>query len=332
MKKRGLGKELGAIFGDAALDDIVLVNTPGIEKNQNTSQQISLQNDFEYVPMRRIEPNLEQPRTLFEQEKIDELTESIREHGVLSPLLVRSLDNGYYQIIAGERRWRAARAANLTEVPVRIVPADDKTALEIALVENLQREDLNPIEEARGFKALLSGFNMTQEDVATRVGRSRPAITNALRLLTLPDDLIELVSAGKLSAGSARALMGLKKKNKEHLLETANDVINKGMSVREVEAFVKSLNSKAAQATTLETTPRDSVFEDGSLTKRGVDVDYTLEAQTRLTKVLGRRTTIRHCQNKSVIELEFHGTDDFNALFDALIEVGVNKLGGFDND
>jgi len=330
-KKKGLGKELGAIFGDAALDDIV---SESIVKNGSTQvikQQLPVQNDFEYVPMRRIEPSREQPRTLFEQEKIDSLTESIREHGVLSPLLVRALDNGYYKIIAGERRWRAARAAELTEMPVRIITADDKNALELALVENLQREDLNPIEEARGLKALLNEFEMTQEEVATRVGRSRPAITNALRLLTLPDDLIELVSTGKLPAGSARALMGIKEKNKELLLETAIIAVEKEMSVREVERLVKSLNMKASHEATLEENP-DSTQEKNGDKKVIIDVDYTLEAQKRLTKALGRRAAIKHGQNKSVIEIEFHGKDDFNALFDALIDFGVNKLGGSDND
>ena len=331
MKKKGLGKELGAIFGDAALDDIVSENVVKNGAKPAVVQQLSTQNDFEYVPMRRIEPNRDQPRTLFEQEKIDILTESIREHGVLTPLLVRTLDNGYYKIIAGERRWRAARAAELTEMPVRILSADDKNALELALVENLQREDLNPIEEARGFKALLNEFEMTQEDVAARVGRSRPAITNALRLLTLPDDLIELVSTGKLPAGSARALMGLKDKNKELLLETATVVIEREMSVREVERLVKSLNTKSALGEKLKK-DQDSADEKNGDKKTVIDVDYTLEAQKRLTKALGRRAAIKHGQNKSVIEIEFHGKDDFNALFDALIDFGVSKLGGSDND
>jgi len=333
MKKKGLGKELDAIFENTTLDldDIVTNGTKDNGSKPSTLRQNPSQNDFEYVPMRRIEPNREQPRTLFEQEKIDTLTESIREHGVLSPLLVRTLDNGYYKIIAGERRWRAARAAELTEVPVRIISADDKNALELALVENLQREDLNPIEEARGFKALLNDFEMTQEDVATRVGRSRPAITNALRLLTLPDELIELVSTGKLPAGSARALMGIKDKNKDILLETAKVAIEREMSVREVERLVKSYNTKATLEAKREANQESSEEKNGDK-KFLIDVDYTLEAQKRLTKALGRRAAIKHGQNKSVIEIEFHGKDDFNALFDALIAFGVSKLGGSDND
>ena len=329
MKKKGLGKELNVIFGDTEIEDIISVNTTKTRIKPNSLQNASVQSDFEYVPMRRIEPSKDQPRTLFEQEKIDLLTESIREHGVLSPLLVRSLDNGYYKIIAGERRWRAARAADLTEMPVRIITADDKNALELALVENLQREDLNPIEEARGFRALLNEFDMTQEEVATRVGRSRPAITNALRLLSLPDELIELVATGKLPAGSARALMGLKEKSKDFLLQTANEIVKKEMSVREVENLVKALNRVSAQN---EKAKDQELVTDKNGKANGIDVDYTLDAQKRLTKVLGRKTAIRHNHNKSVIEIEFHGKDDFNALFDALVEFGISKLGGHDND
>ena len=362
MKKKGLGKELGAIFGDAAIDDILSdANPPAApvkKQAQKSGSAVSgasangsavngsyangtsngtytngtSTNDFEYVPMHRLEPNREQPRTLFEQEKIDELTESIKEHGVLSPPLVRRLDNGYYKIVAGERRWRAARAAELSEMPVRIIAADDKNSLELALVENLQREDLNPIEEARGFRALLDGFEMTQEEVAARVGRSRPMITNALRLLTLPDDLIELVSIGKLHAGSARALMGLKNKDKESLLEVANEAIKGEMSVREVERLVKLLNLKSAQEEKNAEKEKAEEIGNGKNGTNGVDVDYTLDAQKRLTKALGRRAAIKHGHNKSVIEIEFHGKDDFNALFDALVDFGISKLGGHDDD
>jgi len=184
---KGLGAGLGALFGDAALE-------------QPTT-------DFIYLPLQRIEPRPEQPRSVFEQEKIDELTTSILEHGVLLPLTVRDVGDGYYQIVAGERRWRAARAAGLDEVPVRIVIADNIKATELALVENLQREDLNPIEEARGFKALMDESGMTQDEVSQRVSKSRSAVANSLRLLTLPGELIELVGNGELSAGSARALL-----------------------------------------------------------------------------------------------------------------------------
>ena len=319
MSKKGLGTGLGALFGEDALDDLTFeeVLEPAV------SQSETAKNDFEYVPLRRIEPNREQPRTVFDQEKIEDLADSIREHGVLSPILVRRLDNGYYQIIAGERRWRAAREADIAEMPVRIITTDDKNAMEIALVENLQRENLNPLEEALGFKALLEEYGMTQEEVGQRIGKSRPAITNALRLLTLPQELLDLVETGKLSAGAARALMGLK--NHDELISTAHEVIDKEMSVREVENLVKVMNKKVApdEENTSEIT---SIDTNGS-----IEVDYILEAQKRLTSAMGRRVTLRGNKDKGAIEIDFYDKDDFDALFDALIEFAVTKLGGSDN-
>ena len=280
MKSKGLGAGLGALFGDAAIG-----GAPG---------------DFEFMPIQQIEPRQEQPRTVFEQEKIDELTDSIREHGVLLPLTVRSMDGGYYQIIAGERRWRAARAAGLAEVPVRIVVADDKKATELALVENLQREDLSPIDEARAYKALMDEFGMTQEVVAQRVSKSRPAIANALRLLALPGTLIELVGSGELSAGSARALLSLK--NGDLMLSAAQTAINNDMSVREVETLVRKINKEKPE------------------TKAPVsnEVNYLLEAETRLETALGRRVTIKQGRDRGKIELEYYDQDDFDVLFDEL--------------
>lgn len=288
MKQRGLGTGLGALFGDAAIE-----RTPS---------------DFEYLQIQRIEPRQDQPRTIFEQERIDELTDSIREHGVLSPLMVRSVDGGYYQIIAGERRWRAARAAGLTEVPARIVVADDKRALELAMVENLQREDLSPIEEARGYKALMEEFDMTQEEVAQKVSKSRPSVANAIRLLALPDELKELVLRGELSAGSARALLALK--SDEVMRSAARTVVNNGMSVREVEAFVKKLDrdkSKRAK-------------------QRSMEVDYILDAQNRLTAAMGRRVTIKQGRGKGKIELEYYDQEDFDILFDMLMEIDKFRM------
>ena len=281
MKTKGLGTGLGALFGDAAL--------------QNVS------GDFEYLPLQRIEPRPEQPRSLFEQEKIDELTDSVREHGVLSPLTVRSVGDGYYQIIAGERRWRAARAAGLAEIPVRIIVADDKTATELAMVENLQREDLSPIEEARGYRALINDFGMTQEGVAQRVSKSRPAVANALRLLSLPSELIELVADGSLSAGSARTLLGLKHADK--MLVTAQTVINNDMSVRDVEALVKKLNKEKPEPAR----------------PRSMEVDYISDAQKQLSDALGRRVVIKHGKDKGKIEIQYDNEDDFNVLFDKLL-------------
>jgi len=280
MKQRGLGTGLGALFGDAAIEP-----TPS---------------DFEYLPIQRIEPRQDQPRTLFEQERIEELTDSIREHGVLSPLLVRNIGDGSYQIIAGERRWRAARAADLNELPARIVVADDKRALELAMVENLQREDLSPIEEARGYRALMEEFGMTQEEIAQRVSKSRPSVANTLRLLALPAELKELVLRGELTAGSARALLALK--NDETMRSAARTAVAGGMSVREVEALVKKLD-------------RD---KNKRVKQRDFDVQYLLDAQNRLTQALGRRVTIRQGRGRGKIEIEYYDQDDFNVLFDTL--------------
>jgi len=287
MKNKGLGTGLGALFGDAAVEPIP--------------------SDFEYLPLQRIEPRQEQPRTVFEQERIDELAASIREHGVLSPLIVRKTEDGYYQIIAGERRWRAARAAELSEVPVRVVIADDKRALELAMVENLQREDLSPIEEARGYRVLMEEFGMTQEEVAQRVSRSRPSVANTLRLLSLPAEIKELVLRRKLSAGSARALLALK--SEETMRAAARTVVNNGMSVREVEALVRKLDrikSKTAKKNTTE-------------------VDYLLAAQNRLMEAFGRRVSIKMGRGRGKIEIEFYDQEDFNVLFDELLLGGKGE-------
>jgi len=280
-QKKGLGTGLGALFGDAAIEPP--------------------KSDFEYLPLQRIEPREDQPRAVFEQDSIDELTDSIREHGVLSPLMVRSVGEGFFQIIAGERRWRAARAAGLAEVPARIVVADDKRALELAMVENLQREDLSPIEEARGYRALMEEFGMTQEAIAQRVSKSRPAIANSLRLLSLPAELMELVLRGALSAGSARALLALK--SEETMRAAGRTAADNGMSVREVEALVRKLESAKAKGAR----------------RRIAEVDYLLESQNRLTKALGRRVTVKQGRGKGRIEIEFYDQEDFNVLFDELM-------------
>ena len=287
MKSKGLGTGLGAIFGEAAIEEA--------------------SNDFEYVPLQRIEPRPDQPRSLFQQEKIDELTASIREHGVLLPLTVRRMKEGYYQIISGERRWRAARAVGLTELPVRIVDADDQKATELALVENLQREDLNPIEEAKGFKTLIDEFNMTQEEVAQRVSKSRPAVANALRLLALPDKIIKYVINGEISAGSARALLALK--NNETILSAVQTVIKNNMSVRDVESLVKKMN-------------RESKEQKKQITG---DINYLDDIKKQLETTLGRRVTIKQGKYKGRIELEYYGPEDLDALLNDLAQIGNNR-------
>ena len=283
MSKKGLGKGLGALFGDAA-DEAAL-------------------HDFEYLPIQRIEPNRDQPRTLFEEEALSTLADSMRVHGVLSPIMVRRVEGGFYQIIAGERRWRAAREAGLDQIPARIVLADDKEALELAMVENLQREDLSPLDEARGYKILMEDFNMTQEEVAHRVSKSRPAVANSLRLLSLPDELKELVLRKELSAGSARALLALK--SEERMKDAAKLVVGNDMSVREVEALIRRLSK-----------------EKSSRSKQAIiEVNYLLDAQNRLTSAMGRRVTIKQSKSKSKgkIELEYYDAEDFDVLFDILL-------------
>jgi len=288
MSKKGLGKGLGALFGDAA-------------------DEIST-NDFDYLPLQRIEPKQNQPRTMFEEDRISELADSIRIHGVLSPIMVRSVEGGLYQIIAGERRWRAAREAGLSQIPARVIKADDMTVLQLSMVENLQREDLSPIEEARGYKALMEEFKMTQEDVAQSVSKSRPAVANSLRLLSLPDELVELVLRKELSAGSARALLSLK--SEEKMKEAARAIIGSDMSVREVEALVRKLGK-----------------EKSSKSKSsGIEVNYLLEAQKRLTAAMGRRVTIKQAKGKGKIELEYYDSEDFDVLFDALLAAEISEV------
>jgi len=293
MNKKGLGKGLDALFGDTADDKTA--------------------RDFEYLPLQRIEPKQSQPRTVFEEGRISELTDSIREHGVLSPIMVRSIGDGYYQIIAGERRWRAAREAGLSQVPARVVIADDKTALQLAMVENLQREDLSPIEEARGYKALMEEFEMTQDEVAQSVSKSRPAVANSLRLLTLPGELIELVLRKELSAGSARALLSLK--DEKRINETAQLALQYEMSVREVEALVRKQNKEKSERSI----------------HRNFEVNYLFEAQNRLSSAMGRRVTIKQGKGKGKIELEYYDQEDFDNLFDVLLAMDLNE-GGRKND
>ena len=217
-KKNGLGKGLDALFLDNAID----------ESGGSVSR----------LPINDIEPNRDQPRKIFDEEALGELAKSIADHGVIQPLLVRPMTDGSYQLIAGERRWRASRMAGLTEVPVVIREMSDSEAMELALVENLQREDLNPIEEARGFQLLMETYALTQEQAASRVGKSRPAVANAMRLLLLPDDVLQMVETGVLSAGHARALLGLPQS--DDMVALAKQIVEKGLSVRETERLVKT--------------------------------------------------------------------------------------------
>ena len=277
---KGLGKGLGALLGESAM--------------QPSAQQSTL-----LLPLQKIEPNRLQPRKSFNEEELSSLADSIRQHGVIQPLTVRLLDTGYYQIIAGERRWRAARMAGLREVPVVIIEADDKKAMELALIENLQRADLTPIEEARGYQQLIGEYGLTQEQVADRVSKSRPAVANAMRLLSLPDELLSMVESGKLTAGHARALLSIKDERQQ--LAVAQKVVNLQLSVRQTEAMCKKL-LKAEQK------PEP----------KPVEVDYLAECEKTLTRCLGRGVKIVSGKRKGKIELEYYGQEDLQRLYEAL--------------
>ena len=219
--QKGLGRGLGALLGDMT------------EESQENSP-------YQLLPIYKVEPNPDQPREIFDEEALDELAESIRMHGVIQPLTVRKLDSGYYQIIAGERRWRAARKAGLSEVPAVIIEADDRKAAELALIENLQRQDLNPLEEAQGYKRLITEYGLTQEEAADRVGKSRPAVANAMRLLTLPKEVQERLSAGTLTAGHARAVLTLKTEKLQK--DAAQKISALGLSVRQAELLCRNMS------------------------------------------------------------------------------------------
>lgn len=283
-----LGRGLDALLGDSSLQ-------------AQTGGSVSL-------PIAQVEPGLNQPRKHFEEEALADLAESIRQHGMIQPLTVRRLASGYYQIIAGERRWRAARMAGLEEVPATIIEADDRKVMELGLIENLQREDLNPMEEAAGFQALMDGYRLTQEEAAKRVGKSRSAVANALRLLSLSPAVRKLVEEGKLSAGHARALLPLPEKQQE---AAAKAVLSGALSVRQTEALVKRVLAEDKPAKK-ETKPADAV-------------DYTAEAQKSLARALGRGVRIVRGRKKGRIELEYYGLDDLNGLLDALAALRVEK-------
>ncbi|MDO4750427.1 MAG: ParB/RepB/Spo0J family partition protein [Eubacteriales bacterium] len=282
--KKGLGRGMGAL----------MVDIP--EETDRSSP-------YQLLPIHRVEPNPNQPRRDFDEEELQALADSIATHGVVQPLTVRQLRSGYYQIIAGERRWRAARIAELKEIPAVIIEADDKKVMELALIENLQRQDLNPVEEALGYRSLMEDYGLTQEDTAKRVGKSRPAVANALRLLSLCPDVLELVRSGKLSAGHARAVLSLKSEKAQK--EAANKIVNLGLSVRQAELLCKNLGKEPVP----EKEPT-------------LAVNYVAECEKYLSKHLGRGVKIVNGKRKGRFELEFYGQDDLQVLLDALMKIG----------
>ena len=281
LKEKGMGKGLGALLGD---DFSVDFSAPSST-----------------LPVSQIESCRNQPRKNFDQEKLEELAESIRQHGVIQPLTVRKLSSGYYQIIAGERRWRAARMAGLAEVPAVVIEADDRLAMELAMIENLQREDLNPMEEAQGFRVLVENYGMTQEQAAASVGKSRSAVSNSMRLLALSEPLRALVEDGKLTAGHGRAILPLSPTLRE---DAAAAIMKSGLSVRQTEQLVKQMLAK----------------KDGE-EKKKIEAkvpDYVAEAEHSLSTRLGRACHISRGRKKGKVEIEYYGVDDLNNLLEAL--------------
>ena len=281
-RKGGLGKGLDVLFED---------NSTGFDESSSNIVTLRLSD---------IEPNKEQPRKEFDIEALTELADSIKEHGIIQPLVVRRLDDGRYSLVAGERRWRASRMAGLSEVPVIIKELSDKEAMEIALIENLQREDLNVIEEALGYRHLREKYDMTQEELSQRVGKSRPVIANALRLLNLPDEVIKMVKNNEISSGHARALLRLQDENT--IIETAKNIVKKGLSVRDIEKIGKTINDK------LPITEPDEYDKS----------NYCKEAEIILTELLGRKVQIVAGKNKSSLVIDFFSEDDLNFILDKL--------------
>ena len=280
VKKRGLGKGLGALLAENVIEE---------ESKKTVWLRIS-----------EIQPNRDQPRRHFEQESLAELAESISQHGILQPLLVRPLLDGRYQLIAGERRWRAAQMAGVSEVPVIIREIDEQKASELALVENLQREDLNPMEEAAGYKTLMENYGLTQEEIAKVVNKSRPAVANALRLLNLPQPVAEMVAAGEISAGHARALLALP--TAEEQIETAKEIIKKGLSVRDIEKKARQA-AKPKKTSEQKAKLRDSFYN---------------EVELALTEHLGRRVKVAESGRGGTLQIEFYSQEDLKSLANLL--------------
>ena len=280
--QKGLGRGLGALLGDFS----------------DTTAEDSA---FKQLPLHRVEPNPDQPRQDFNEEEMQSLAESISVHGVLQPFTVRATGDGYYQIIAGERRWRAPRLAGLTETPDLVIAADDKTAKDLALIENLQRQDLNSVEEALGYQSLMDDFGLTQEEAAERVGKSRSAVANALRLLTLDEKVLEMIRVGSITAGHARAILMLKSEKKQ--VEAAQKIANLGLSVRQAELLCKNMSQEQQEK------KEEPVLK----------VDYVKECEKSLSKHLGRGVKIINGKRKGKFELEFYGQEDLQVLLDALM-------------
>ena len=287
-KQKGLGKGLGALLGDFAMQEPE--QTGGIST----------------LSIHKIEPNLQQPRKVFDDEQLQALADSIAENGIIQPIAVRELDGGYYQIVAGERRWRAARLAGLTEVPAVILEADEQKTMELAMIENLQRQDLNPVEEAQGYQVLATQYGLSHEQIAKQVGKSRPAVANALRLLQLEPSVLQMLEDGTLSAGHARAVLQLSEPKLQK--SAAQKISALGLSVRQAERLCKQM------AQELKKTAKEQ--------PETVQVDYIAECERSLSRHLGRGVKIIQGRKKGRFELEFYGQEDLQRLLDALLTLG----------
>lgn len=279
--QKGLGKGLGALLDTAA----------------------PVQEQITSLPLQKIEPNPLQPRKLFDEEELQVLADSISQHGILQPIAVRKAPNGFYQIIAGERRWRAARLAGLRNVPVVVVEADDVATMELALIENLQRQDLNPMEEAMGYRQLMEDHGLTQNEVAQKVSKSRSAVANALRLMSLPAEIAAMVADGSLSAGHARAVLMLEDAAKQ--ASAAKKIVDLSLSVRQAETLCRNMAKEAA--------PKPQ--------KNPLEVDYVAECEKTLTKSLSRGVKITRGKRKGKLEIEFYGDDDLQQLYEVLLSI-----------
>ena len=280
--KKGLGRGLDSIFADNYIE--VAAKEEGIQT----------------LRISQIEPKADQPRKHFDEEALLELSDSIKAHGLLQPIIVRESSAGYYQIIAGERRWRATKLAGLTEIPAIVMQADALEAAEIAIIENIQREDLNAYEEASAYRALMDQYSLTQEEVAEKVGKSRSAVANTMRLLELPDDVLEMLKTGDISAGHARALLGLK--NKDVIVDTAEQILVRSLSVRDTELLVKKLNKES---------------EKGEVVKEEsdeIEVDYIKDLEKKAMHLTGKRVKIKNKGKVSTVEIDFYGNDDLEDI------------------
>lgn len=295
-KKRGLGKGVSALFG-GDIDETAVVSNDLSLINDNDKERITV------LKLSQVAPNKEQPRKAFDEEKLAVLADSIKKHGVIQPIIVKDVGDGYYQIVAGERRWRASRMAGLKEIPAIVRSYDELTTMQVALIENLQREDLNPIEEAQSYRALLDGFSLTQEQISEQVGRSRSAIANSIRLLSLPDEICKMLEEKVISGGHARAILAVNSDSDRLLL--AKKIVEGALNVRQAEQLAKTLNNKKEK----------SAKADEAKTEFDIQLG---EIQKRMSNALGTKVKILNGAKKGKIEIEYYSANDLDRVLKLL--------------